>query len=72
MLARRGDVADCEAIRASAADVHESVGAIDLLVNTPGIVLIAGFSDTTLDAWDWIVRITRWASCTAVAASCLR
>lgn len=57
VLARQVDVADREAMRAFAADVHESVGAVDLLVNNAGVGLMAGFLDTTLDDWDWIVQI---------------
>ena len=57
VLARRVDVADREEMRVFAADVHDSVGPVDVLVNNAGVGLMAGFLDTTLDDWDWIVQI---------------
>ncbi len=57
VFARRVDVADREQMRAFAADVHDRVAAVDLLVNNAGVGLGASFADTTLDDWDWIVGI---------------
>ena len=34
-----------------------SSGSVDLLVNNAGVGLMAGFLDTTLEDWDWIVQI---------------
>lgn len=57
VFARQVDVAEREAMRVFAADVHEAAGPVDVLVNNAGVGLMAGFLDTTLDDWDWIVQI---------------
>lgn len=57
VLAERVDVADREGMRSFAARVHETVPAVDLLVNNAGVGLGGGFLDTTLEDWDWIVGI---------------
>ncbi|TMM03420.1 MAG: SDR family NAD(P)-dependent oxidoreductase [Actinobacteria bacterium] len=53
VLARPVDVAD----RAEMAEFADAVDALDLLVNNAGVGLAAGFLETTLDDWDWIVSI---------------
>lgn len=57
VVSRRVDVADRGQMGAFAEDVHGELGAVDLLVNNAGVGLAAGFMDTTLDDWDWIVGI---------------
>jgi NAD(P)-dependent dehydrogenase (short-subunit alcohol dehydrogenase family) len=57
VLARRVDVADRGQMEAFAAAVHERVGAVDLLVNNAGVGLGAGFLETPLEDWDWILPI---------------
>jgi len=57
VLARPVDVADRGAMEAFAAAVHAEVPAVDLLVNNAGVALGAGFLDTSLEDWDWIVSI---------------
>ena len=37
--------------------VHREAGPVDLLVNNAGVGLAAGFLDTELEDWDWIVAI---------------
>ncbi|HEX3317827.1 MAG TPA: SDR family NAD(P)-dependent oxidoreductase [Solirubrobacteraceae bacterium] len=49
------DVADRDQMRAFAAKVHDGPGPADLLVNNAGVGLVAGFLETTLEDWDWIV-----------------
>lgn len=51
------DVADREQMRAFADAVHAEIDAVDILVNNAGVGLGAGFLDTSLDDWDWIVGI---------------
>ena len=51
------DVADAERMRGFAEAVHREVPAVDVLVNNAGVGLGAGFLDTTLDDWSWIVGI---------------
>lgn len=57
VLARRVDVSDREAMRAFAEETSARVGALDLLMNNAGVGLGAGFLDTSLEDWDWILRI---------------
>jgi NAD(P)-dependent dehydrogenase (short-subunit alcohol dehydrogenase family) len=57
VLARRVDVSDRGQMRDFAAAVHEEAGPVDLLVNNAGVGLAAGFLETELDDWDWIVSI---------------
>jgi NAD(P)-dependent dehydrogenase (short-subunit alcohol dehydrogenase family) len=57
VVARRVDVADREQMREFAATVHAEAGVVDLLVNNAGVGLGAGFLESELEDWDWIVAI---------------
>lgn len=57
VLARRVDVANADAMREFAAAVHAQVDAVDILMNNAGVGLGAGFLDTDLNDWDWILGI---------------
>lgn len=57
VLARRVDVADREQMRGFAQETLAQVGVVDILMNNAGVGLGAGFLDTSLDDWDWILRI---------------
>jgi NAD(P)-dependent dehydrogenase (short-subunit alcohol dehydrogenase family) len=57
VLARRVDVADREAMRAFADEVHARHAAVDVLVNNAGVALTGGLLDTSLDDWDWLLSI---------------
>jgi NAD(P)-dependent dehydrogenase (short-subunit alcohol dehydrogenase family) len=57
VLASRVDVGDREAMRAFAEEVHARHGALDVLVNNAGVGLSGGVVDTSLEDWDWILRI---------------
>jgi NAD(P)-dependent dehydrogenase (short-subunit alcohol dehydrogenase family) len=57
VLARQVDVADRDQMRAFAEAVHGESGRVDLLVNNAGVGLAAGFLDSELEDWDWIVAI---------------
>jgi NAD(P)-dependent dehydrogenase (short-subunit alcohol dehydrogenase family) len=57
VLARRVDVADREAMRAFADEVHGQVEAVDILMNNAGVGLGASFLHTSLEDWDWILGI---------------
>ena len=57
VLARQVDVADRDQMRNFAEAVHAERGPVDLLVNNAGVGLAAGFLDTELEDWDWIVPI---------------
>jgi NAD(P)-dependent dehydrogenase (short-subunit alcohol dehydrogenase family) len=60
ILARRVDVADAAAMQAFAGEVEREFGAPDLLVNNAGVGLGAGFLDTSLDDWRWILGVNLW------------
>jgi NAD(P)-dependent dehydrogenase (short-subunit alcohol dehydrogenase family) len=57
VLAQRVDVGDRAQMQAFAAAVHERVAAVDLLINNAGVGLGAGFLETPLEDWDWILPI---------------
>ena len=57
VIARRVDVAQGEEMREFAAQVHRECEAVDLLVNNAGVAIGAGFLDTSLEDWDWIVGV---------------
>jgi NAD(P)-dependent dehydrogenase (short-subunit alcohol dehydrogenase family) len=54
---RRVDVANAEEMREFADEVHQEVRALDILVNNAGVGLAASFLDTSLEDWDWLLRI---------------
>jgi NAD(P)-dependent dehydrogenase (short-subunit alcohol dehydrogenase family) len=57
LLARRVDVGDRAAMKAFAAEVHALVPALDVLVNNAGVGLQGGLLGTSLEDWDWVMRI---------------
>jgi len=57
VLARRVDVSDREAMRSFAEETSAQVGPLDILMNNAGVGLGASFLDTSLEDWDWILRI---------------
>ena len=56
-LTARVDVARPDEMEAFAARVHGATEAVDVLVNNAGVGLAAGFLDTSLEDWRWIVDI---------------
>jgi len=57
VVAQRVDVASRASMQEFAATVHARVPAVDILMNNAGVGLGAGFLDTSLDDWEWIVGI---------------
>ena len=57
VLARRVDVASRDQMRDFAEAVHAEAGPVDLLVNNAGVGLGAGFLDTELEDWDWVLAV---------------
>jgi len=57
VIAQRVDVASRASMQEFAATVHARVPAVDILMNNAGVGLGAGFLDTSLDDWEWIVGI---------------
>ena len=56
-LARKVDVSDRSQMKAFADAVHAIAPAADVVVNNAGVGLSGGILDTTLDDWDWVLRI---------------
>ncbi|MEM8563374.1 MAG: SDR family oxidoreductase [Pseudomonadota bacterium] len=66
MLAEKGtdargdslDVSDRTAVEAYAASVEANYGHVNLLINNAGVALASGyFKDTTIDEFEWLMRI---------------
>jgi len=57
VLARRVDVSDPVQMHEFAEETRARVGALDILMNNAGVGLGASFLDTSLEDWDWILRI---------------
>ena len=57
VLSQRVDVSKREEVKQFADMVHARVPAVDILVNNAGVGLGAGFLDTELEDWDWIIGI---------------
>jgi NAD(P)-dependent dehydrogenase (short-subunit alcohol dehydrogenase family) len=56
-LAQKVDVSDRAQMTAFAAAVHAIQPAADVVVNNAGVGLSGGILDTSLDDWDWVLRI---------------
>jgi len=57
VLTRRVDVADREQMADFAGAVHAELGAVHLLMNNAGVGLGAGFLESTLEDWEWILGV---------------
>ncbi len=54
------DVGSRDEMRAFADDVHTRFDAVDVLVNNAGVGLSGGLLDTSLDDFDWVLRVNLW------------
>ena len=59
-LARAFDIADYQAVRAFADDVHASYGSLDIIVNVAGIALFSQVEDMRHEDWDKVIRVNLW------------
>lgn len=57
LISKNLDVADRQAMRAFADEVHKAVPALDVLVNNAGVAVHGGLLDTRLEDWDWLIGI---------------
>ncbi len=57
VLSRRVDVANADAMRAFADEIHQRVPSVDLLVNNAGVALGAEFVDTSLADWERLLGV---------------
>ncbi len=57
VLARQVDVGDRAAMARFAEEVHSLAPALDVLVNNAGVGLSGGLLETSLDDWDWVLRV---------------
>jgi len=62
LLARRVDVSDRAAMQAFEGEVHRAVPAVEVLVNNAGVGLSGGLLQTTLDDWEWVLKINLWGA----------
>jgi NAD(P)-dependent dehydrogenase (short-subunit alcohol dehydrogenase family) len=53
-------VAEAREMQAFADAVHAVRPAVDVLVNNAGVGLGGGFLETSLQDWDWVLRINLW------------
>jgi len=57
VLSRRVDVANPDEMGAFAEEVHGQMRAVDILMNNAGVGLAASFLDTSLEDWEWLLRV---------------
>jgi NAD(P)-dependent dehydrogenase (short-subunit alcohol dehydrogenase family) len=57
LLSEAVDVTDGTALERFAARVEGELGVPDLLVNSAGVVVLGAFSETPLDAWDFVIDV---------------
>lgn len=57
---RRVDVASRDDMKAFADEVHARFAAVDVIVNNAGVGQSGGMLDTSLDDWDWVLRVNLW------------
>ncbi|HRE88397.1 MAG TPA: SDR family NAD(P)-dependent oxidoreductase [Myxococcota bacterium] len=57
LISKNLDVADRQAMRAFADEVHAQIPALDVLVNNAGVAVHGGLLDTRLEDWDWLMGI---------------
>lgn len=57
LVIRQVDVADRAQMARFAAEVHQAVPAVDVLVNNAGVVHAGAFVETRLEDWDWLLGI---------------
>jgi len=60
LLASAVDVSDREAVQEFARRVHETVPAVDVLVNSAGVYLSGTVLDLSLDDWEWSLGCNLW------------
>jgi NAD(P)-dependent dehydrogenase (short-subunit alcohol dehydrogenase family) len=56
------DVSDAGQVRAFAERVERELGPTLCLVNNAGVGVSAGFFDTELEDWDWLLRVNLWGT----------
>jgi NAD(P)-dependent dehydrogenase (short-subunit alcohol dehydrogenase family) len=57
VLARRVDVSSADEMGAFAAEVHQGIEAVDILMNNAGVAIGGPFLSTSLEDWNWILGI---------------
>lgn len=61
-LGGRVDVSDAAQVQGFAERVERELGPSLCLVNNAGVAVSAGFFDTELDDWDWLLRVNLWGT----------
>jgi NAD(P)-dependent dehydrogenase (short-subunit alcohol dehydrogenase family) len=62
------DVGDAGQVRAFAERVERELGPTLCLVNNAGVGVSAGFFDTELEDWEWLLRVNLWGTIHGVRA----
>jgi len=57
LLSQPVDVSRAEAVAAFAAQVHENVPSVDVLVNSAGVYIVGGLLDLSLEDWEWVLSV---------------
>ena len=60
LFAAKVDVSDRAAMQAFSERVHREVSALDVLLNNAGVGLGGGLLETSLDDWEWVLKINLW------------
>jgi NAD(P)-dependent dehydrogenase (short-subunit alcohol dehydrogenase family) len=56
------DVSDASQMQAFAEQVERELGPTSCLVNNAGVGVSAGFFDTELEDWEWLLRVNLWGA----------
>lgn len=51
------DIANYEEVKGAIADLHESLGQFDILINNAGIAKFGGFLDLSVEEWERIIEV---------------
>jgi len=62
LFAEKVDVSDRAQMQAFAAKVHAQIPAVDVLLNNAGVGLAGGILNTTLDDWEWVLKVNLWGA----------
>jgi len=60
VLGKTVDVSKKDEMRALAGQVHDRLGALDVLVNNAGVGHSGGILDSTLEDWEWVISVNLW------------
>ncbi|MDY6796241.1 MAG: SDR family NAD(P)-dependent oxidoreductase [Actinomycetota bacterium] len=62
------DISDREVVRGLAGKVYGEFEGLDILINNAGVFVWADFADTTLEDWEWLMRVNLWGPILTIKA----